>query len=57
MKVFIVLGFFKEVVESLEICEDKETADNYSLDYEEKGLKVARFEREIKNMKKYNKDN
>jgi len=56
MNYIVVIGLFKACVEEVYICEDKETADNISLDLEEKGHEVQRFDNcEPWNMERYNR--
>lgn len=49
-------GYYVETVfEWVEVCKDKETADNYAMDFEERGWEVHRHICKLKDMKSYNK--
>lgn len=49
-------GYYIETVyEQVQVCKDQETADNYSLDFEERGWEVSKHKCLLKDMETYNK--
>lgn len=55
-KVYIVIGYLNDTTLEVIACKDKETADNYCLDFVDRDLTVETHVKPIISMKEYNKE-